>query len=318
MITNLALSLALLIIGIGLLLYFSEKLVEATVGISTGFGVSAFLVSTIFIGFDPENLALGAVASYEGAPGIALGTIFGAGMVAISLALGITALIAPMKFEEAPKKMLWIPVASILLLASLSLDGLISRADGAVLLAGYLLAVLYLVWLHTNRGLDIRSSGERGDSPDEENLPGRWRSAGMLVLSLAAIVLGSELIVTGSESVIARLGLSETLFGMTLLALAVSFEELARELPAAMKGHAEITYGNVVGSILAFFLFNTGVIALVRPLPVGGTVLNFYLPLSLFTVLLIAGLMWFKSIPRWSGILLLLLYTLFFGYGYLL
>lgn len=68
------------------------------------------------------------------------------------------------------------------------------------------------------------------------------------------------MLVKGSGTIISRLGISDTIFGMTILAFLVSIEELAREPPAAMKGRPEISFWNVVGSILAFFLFNAGII----------------------------------------------------------
>jgi cation:H+ antiporter len=91
---NAIVSIALFVAGLVLVIYFAEKLVKGAVGTSLGFGISAFLVSVIFIGFDPENLAVGAVGSFEGIAGIALGSIIGAAMVAIALAFGITALFA--------------------------------------------------------------------------------------------------------------------------------------------------------------------------------------------------------------------------------
>lgn len=102
---NPAVSLALFVVGLGLVICFAERLVKGTVGMSVSFGVSTFLISVIFIGFDPENLAVGAVASYEGVAGIALGSIIGAAMVAIAFAFGITAMLAPMRFEKVSRAM---------------------------------------------------------------------------------------------------------------------------------------------------------------------------------------------------------------------
>jgi cation:H+ antiporter len=135
-------------------------------------------------------------------------------------------------------------------------------------------------------------------------------------LALAGIVVGSELLVRSSQPLIAALGLSETTFGMTILALVVSVEEVARELPAALKGRPDITFGNVLGSVLAFFLFNAGAIALVRPLPVSEAVLQFYLPVSVGTVVLISAVMWGRTVPRWAGAVLILLYLIFVAGGY--
>ncbi len=308
-------AVAIFVIGLLLILYFSEKLVEATVGTSLGFGVSSFLISAIFIGFDPENLALGAVASHDGVTGIAIGTVIGSAMVAIALAFGITALISPMKFERAPIQVLLIPVAAIVIFGALSFDGLLSRIDGIVLLIGYGLAVWYLIFLG-KRGLDIQPRGETAEALEEGLQLNRWQYAGLLVVSLAAIIFGSEMVVDASETLIADLGFSDTVFGMTILALVVSIEELARELPAALKGRGDITFGNVLGSVLAFFLFNAGIIALVRPLPIGPDVFSFYLPISLGVILFVTYMMIRKSIPRWAGAILVMGYLVFFGWGF--
>lgn len=113
---NIFLSVLLFVAGLVLVIYFAEKLVEGAVGTSLGFGISAFLVSVIFIGFDPENLAVGAVGSFEGVAGIALGSVIGACMVAIAFAFGITALLVPLRFEEVPKQILTVPILAVLLL----------------------------------------------------------------------------------------------------------------------------------------------------------------------------------------------------------
>lgn len=310
-------AIVLFIIGLLLVVYFSEKLVEGAVGTSLAMGISAFFISVVFIGFDPENLALGSVASYDQAAGIALGTIFGAAMVAMALAFGITALIAPMEFEEAPVEVVMVPVLSIMLIAALSFDGLLSRTDGFILLFGFLLAIWYLFRL-TNKGLNITPGGEVAEVLEEEKELSKWKAIGLLLGSLAAIIIGSELLVRSSKTIIAGLGLSETVFGLTILALLVSIEELARELPAALKGRADISYGNVSGSVLAFFLFNAGIIALIHPIPVPDEVLWFHLPLSACAVFFISFCMFWKRIPRWAGVVLVLLYTVFFGGSFLI
>lgn len=297
-------------LGLGLVLFFAERLVDSTVGVSHRLGVSTFLISVVFIGFDPENLAVGAVASYEATAGIALGTIVGAAMVALALAFGITALIVPLDFERAPRRILVLPVGAVALVTLLALDGMLSRIDGAILLVGYVGAVaLLLRWERQDIHVAPTEAVETEVEVDEE--AGLIGSVGWFVASLAGIVGGSELLVRGARPVVEALGWTETTFGMTLLALLVSVEEVARELPAALKGRPDISYGNVLGSALAFFGFNAGVIALVRPVPVGPVTQHFYLPVCAGTVLLIALLMWRRRVPRWGGGLLLLAYGVF-------
>lgn len=314
---NPLLSLALFVMGLGLVIFFAEKLVKGAVGTSQRLGISTFLISVIFISFDPENLGVGAVAAYEGVSGIALGSILGAAMVAIALAFGITAFFAPMEFRQTPPQTMTVPLLAVVLLGVLSLDGLLSRLDGVLLLIGFVIALLFLVKL-SQWGLDIEPKGEVAETLEKAESTRGWKSVGLLLLSLAGIILGSELLVTGSETMIAELGLSDTVFGMTILALLVSIEELARELPAARRGRPEISYGNVSGSILAFFLFNAGIIALVRPVQVDEQTLTFYLPLCLITLVVISFFMLRKKVGRWAGAILVMLYAVFFVGGYLL
>lgn len=308
--------LLIFLAGLLIIVYFSEKLVEATVGTSVRFGISTFLISVVVIGFDPENLGLGVVASYEGVTGIAVGTIIGSAMVAVALALGVTAIFAPMKFEQVPMQIPLLTVAAVVLFGLLSFDGELSRIDGVILLIGYVVAIWYLIYL-ARKGLDVRPTGEVAEAIEEGTDLSRWQSIVMLAGSLVAIIVGSEWVVWSSRELMDGFGLSDTLFGITILALLVSIEEVARELPAALKGRPEIAFGNVVGSVLAFFLCNAGLIALVRPVPISSEVFSFYLPISLGAVLFIALLMIQKSISRWSGIVLVLLYILFFVRGYM-
>ena len=122
-------------VGLGLIMFFAEQLVKGVVGTSMGFGLSPFLLSVICIGVDPDNLAVGTVASAEGADGMALGSILGGAMVAVALAFGLAALVAPMTFAPVPPQVVAVQMLAVGLLATLSLHGQLSRVDGGVLLA---------------------------------------------------------------------------------------------------------------------------------------------------------------------------------------
>jgi cation:H+ antiporter len=315
---NLLWAILLAIGGIALVLFFSEQLVKGVVGTSINFKVSAFLISVIFLGFDPENLGVGAVGSYEQLEGIAAGSIIGSAMVAMALALGVTALLSPLSFGKISKQILVIPFMAVALFAVLVLDQTLSRRDGLILLMTYALAVLYLIYLN-KKGISIQAGGEVKEVLEKKELPGKWKSAGLMLLSLAAIVGGSEMLVSGSKVILEKFHLSDTVYGMTILAFVVSVEEIARELPAALKGKPEISMGNVVGSVLAFFLFNAGLVALISPFEISEQTLTFFLPMSGGTVLFILFLlMVIHKIPRWAGMVLLALYAAFVIIGYFL
>ena len=304
-------------LGLGLVIFFAEQLVKGVIGTSLGFGLSAFLLSVIFIGFDPDNLAVGVVASAEQVSGIALGAILGAAMVAIGFAFGLSAVVAPMTFAQVPPQIVGVQMLAVILFTVLSLDGELSRVDGVILLAAFVLAIFYLLRLG-RRGLDIKPSGEVAHRLQKGNIPGKWRSLGLFVLSLVAIAVGSAMLVKGAQTLLARFHSADLPFGMTILAFAVSIEELERELPAARQGRPDISFGNVLGSIFACFLCNAGIIALVRPVPVDRAVLTFYLPVTCITAALVSGLMLTKCVPRWAGGLLILLYGIFVSGGWFL
>ena len=305
---SVTLDLVVALMGLGLILVAAERLVAAAVGVALAVRLAPFTVAVVFIGFDPENLFVGASAARNDSSGIALGSILGAAMVAVALAFGVTALIAPVRIRPAVPSLLAVPAASGALLAGLALDGRLGRADGAVLVAGYGLAVGYL-WRLGRKGVAIEAEGEAAEAL--EHPPSRARAVGWFAVSLGLLVVGSELLVDRARDLIDVAGWSETAVGMSIIALAVSVEELARELPAARAGHPELAVGNVAGSMLAFFAFNAGVVALVHPIDVPDAVVHTQIPIVLGTVVLVTGLLARGSVSRVGGAALVLCYAAF-------
>lgn len=311
---GLVISCVVFVLGLGLVIYAAEKLVLGTLGVSLGFGLSTFVISVLFIGFDPENLAVGATGVYEGVYGIALGSIVGSTMVAAALAFGLTALISPMIFERTSKGVLALPVFAVLGFGALAFDGQLTRADGLLLLLGFALSVFCLIRL-SQEGWDIEPGGEAGEGLKEAHRLGTIKALVVFSLSLVGILAGSGMLVESSKRIISVLGVSDTVFGMIVLSFLMSIEELARELPAALKGRPEIAYGNVSGSVLAFFLFNAGCISLVHPLRVERQVLNLFLPVCFLAVLSGTLFMAGKRVGRAQGAILIFLYGLFVAVG---
>ena len=142
---EIAIGIGVFILGVALVVGSAEKLVESLVVVSLTFGVSIFLLGVLLVGFDAENLAVGVDASARGLPEVALGTIIGASLVAIAFALGVTALITPIKLDVSRKGVLLVAPLAVLLAWLLSLDGELSRLDGGLLLVGFAAIVVYLL-----------------------------------------------------------------------------------------------------------------------------------------------------------------------------
>jgi cation:H+ antiporter len=116
-----------------------------------------------------------------------------------------------------------------------------------ILLSAFALSLIWLLRL-SKQGVDLKPTGEVAETLGKRRKPSKPKSLGLLIGSLVGIVIGSELLVKSSKHIIATLGLSETVFGMTILAFLVSIEELARTVPAALKGRPDISFGYLLAS----------------------------------------------------------------------
>jgi cation:H+ antiporter len=297
-------------LGVALVVGSTEKLVESLVGVSLAFGVSTFLLGVLLVGFDAENLAVGVDASARGLPEVALGTIIGASLVAIAFALGLTALITPIRLDVSRKGVLLVAPLAVLLAWLLSLDGELSRLDGGLLLIGFAVIVGYLLW-ESQRGLVIRGEAEEAMEEAQREHHGRLFYIALVVAALVGLAVGAEMVVWSTRRILALFDLPTTVFGMIVVAFAISVEELARTLVPALKGRAEISLGNVVGSAAYFFTFNAGLIALTAPVVVPPATQLAHYPFA-FAAAALVGLIAIKQgMGRAVGALLLGIYGSF-------
>jgi cation:H+ antiporter len=307
---EIVLGIAAFALGVALVIGSAEKLVEGLVGVSLAYRVSTFLLAVLLVGFDAENLGVGIDAAAQSLPGIALGTIIGASMVATAFAIGLTAIINPVEFSLSRKGVLLIAPVAVLVAWLLSLDGTLSRIDGVVLLAVFMGLVSYLIW-ESKRGLVMRGEAHEAMQEVQREHHSTIFYGGLVIVTLVGLVIGAELAVLGTRRILEVSGISGTLFGMTVVAFAVSVEELGRTLIPVVKGHSEIAVGNVIGSAAYFFTFNAGLIALVAPLLVESQVRWNYYPFALAAAVVVGILGLQERIGRAGGVLLLGLYLAF-------
>lgn len=303
--TALLLSLTALGASVWLMVEGAEKITEALQRLSVRFGIASFAAGYLLSGIDLDNLAVGVVAASESQPGISLGTVVGAATFLLTFAVGITALIRPLE-THTPKRLLVLTLVCPLPMLAAGLDGVISRVDGAVLLA-LSVALLGFV-LRTARTHPLLRAGHK--SAKAARPRPSWWAAFLFVGGSVAIVVGAELFAWSVGGVLGWIGWSGTRFGMLIVAAAVSAEEIPRMAVPALRGDAGMSVGNILGTILFFVLFNLGVIALVAPLTVERSVLTFYWPGMYVSLLLVSALLWRGRISRRAGALLVAAYAL--------
>ncbi len=276
-----------------------ELLVRGAVGIAQKLGVSNLFTGLVIVGFAtsmPEMVA-SVQAALEGSPGIAWGNIVGSNLANTLLILGATALIAPIAITGGGRR-----DAVVALIATLLLTGIAYSQLGSVGIgAGLLIAiVLYIVWRYKNPGA-AQEEDEEEDAPQNTLVAGALFAGG-----LAVLVFAGQILVTGAIEMATVLGVSETVIGITVVALGTSLPELAASIAAALRGKPGLAIGNVVGSNIYNIFLIGGVTMSIAPLALPQNLLGAQLGLLVASAIALLALLWFaKRIGRALGMLLL-------------
>lgn len=262
-----------LFIGAGLVLLAigAEGLVRGASSLALRVGVAPLVVGLTIVAFgtgSPE-LFISAQAAVTGDSGIALGNVIGSNISNIALVLGVAALIRPMAVRaRLVRREVPLMIGATLVLWVLLLDGRLSRWDGLLLVVG---ALAYTWFAYT--GASAGDSPEVADEFDEavpEEPRSAWGAGLLLAGGLAGLVVGANVLLRGAVSAAGRLGVSELLIGLTVIAIGTSLPELATSVAATLKDQADVAFGNAVGSNTLNIFAVLGVAALIRPFEAQG------------------------------------------------
>jgi len=191
-------------------------------------------------------------------------------------------------------------------------DGTVSRFDGAVLaLAGLGL----LVWLYRRSPVFQRTEDEdEDDEAANEARASRARAVAPLVIGVVVMLLGAELMVRGVRGLLSSAGLSETFLGMAVIGMGESLEEMARMVVPARRGHPELAWGNVVGTVVILLALNLGLVAMIHPLTADPIVVRLHVPFLAGCIVIVASvLLWTHRVGWGIGGLLVALYAIYLG-----
>lgn len=300
------------VIGLVILLLAGDALVKGAVNLSLRIGIPALIVSLTVVAFGTSapELLISIKAAMENVPGIALGNVVGSNTANVLLVLGIPALLAVMHTSECnTRKSYVIMLASSVLFIALAFRGVFDWTAGIVLLV--VLAVI--LGDSMREALAHRPAGK--DADDEEEPEGAdpdmpwWKIILYLVLGLVGLPLGADLLVDSAVEIATIFGVSDTVIGLTLVALGTSLPELATTVMAALRRQADVALGNVIGSNMFNLLAIIGVASLIAPIPVDPEFLRFDLWVMLGASLLIFPLVFLaRDLTRIWGVVLSALY----------
>lgn len=308
------LTLTLFVIGFVLLIKGADFLVDGASSIARRFNISELAIGLTIVAFGTSlpELTVNLFASFSGNTDIAIGNVLGSNIANILLILGVSAMIYPLTtqrgtvWKEIPFSLL--AVVCIAIMANdRFLDGMtmndLGRADGLVLIA------FFIIFLYYTFGL---SAAETSDVDTEEHktrtLP---VSALMIIGGLIALVVGGKWIVDGAVAIARFFDMSESLIGLTVVAVGTSLPELATSAMAAYKRQSDIAIGNVVGSNIFNVFWILGVSSTIRPLPFNEGA-NFDIATTVGATLLLFFALFVGRrhiIERWQGGVFTLIYA---------
>lgn len=255
--------------GIVLLVVGGEFLVRGAVALARRLGMSELMIGLTLVGMGTSTpeLITSVRAALEGSSGIAVGNVVGSNIANVLLIFGVVCLIRPVEVHPRMVKrdgFLALMCAVLLVGVAQALGGL-DRWTGAVFVA-LLVAYLVFVWRQESQG-SPEAAIHLEEVEVHQPVPGNlWLSAGLSLAGLALLMVGASGVVEGAVTIARAAGLSETVIGLTVVAVGTSLPELVSSLMAALKGKVDAAFGGIVGSNLYNILAILGITALVQPI----------------------------------------------------
>jgi cation:H+ antiporter len=304
-------SILFLIIGLILLVKGADYFVEGSSSIAKRFNIPSMVIGLTLVAFGTSSpeLAVSVSGSLNQTNGIVFGNVVGSNIVNILFILGISAFINPISiksktiFKEMP-----FAILTTIALMLMVMDGLINGAPISVIShsEGWILLLFFAIYLYSMVEISVLGKEESEEEIIVLPVP---KSVIFTIGGLVAIVFGAELVVRAASEIAAILGLSETLIGLTVVAIGTSLPELITSVVAAKKGENDIAVGNIVGSGIFNVLFVMGISGVIYPIDID---VAYYTDLwiLLAAMLIVVPMMYTsKKISRFEGVVMMLGYV---------
>ena len=256
----------LLVLGAVLLTVGAEGFAEHVTAAASKLGVSVLALGVLLAGAEPEEAVTAMLASGQGHPALAAGDAVGANLVVLTLTLGLAGLLTRLPVRRRVVEYAAAAAVAGALTVLFLLNGVMSRLEGGLLVLAYVAGVVW-VWRREQQPPMIGELAEMTGDPDEYDEPSR--SLLLVLLGLLGMVAGGFLAVQGAEGLVDAFDVTESVIGLTVLALATSAEMVALVWAAQRRGVTEVVVAGAVGAVAYNATVSIGLGALVSPLAVG-------------------------------------------------
>ena len=262
-------SVVYLVMGFVLLIKGADYFVDGASGIASKFGIPQIIIGLTIVAFGTSapEAAVSISSGFKGAAGLAVGNVLGSNVMNVLLILGLAATITNLKVGV---NTIWIEIPFVIIITGVLLvmgiingeNPGINKACGLILWGFFIIFFIYLI-ISAKNGKDALENDE--ESEHKVSLPVALLAI-YVIAGMVAIVAGSNVTVDSASFIASKLGVTDRIIGLTVVAFGTSLPELVTSCIAAKKGNADIAIGNIVGSNIFNILFVLGTTALVMPL----------------------------------------------------
>lgn len=317
---ELTLNIAYIIIGFICLVKGGDFLIEGAVAIAKKVKLSPMVIGLTVIGFGTSapELLVSAQASLAGSSGIAIGNVLGSNVANIALILGVTSLLCPIPSKTSTVK-IDMPFMSIAMTVFMiaAYTGTIERWMGIIMVA---MIIGFVSWQVINSRKEAEIENEQIEDDKAIKPMPIWKALLFVIISIAVMVWGSNLLVDGASFIAMELGQQfgmtaeamERIIGLTIVAIGTSLPELFASVIAARKGETDMAIGNIIGSVTFNILCVIGFSSVISPISNSFTGFEIDYCLMFFLGLILWLFLRTKyMLERWEGAVLLTIYILF-------
>ena len=313
----------LLVVGMVLLIKGADFFVDGASKIAKALKIPTLIIglTLVSLGTSLPELSVSLQAAFAGSSDLSMGNVVGSNLFNTFLILGVAALFVPLAFDDAMRKYdvpIMVGIYLVLFLFSFVITPYkINVVESLVLVSGLVSYIIHLIHRTKNSDEATKDDEEENEKVTKKDI---IKSAVFVVIGVTAIILGGNFVVNNAVFIAGKLGMSEALIGLTIVAVGTSLPELVTSVVASIKKENDIALGNVIGSNIFNVLFIIGLSSTIKPLNISHA-MGFGINKALFDliILTVSGILVFliaklsKNMKRWQGVIFFLLYV-----GYLL